>query len=67
MFPTGSALLDITPPADGARDVEFDVEAVLMRDALEPTEDPGWILSHEGYNILTESGVESRFADRDPV
>jgi trehalose/maltose hydrolase-like predicted phosphorylase len=33
-----------------------------MPDALEPTHDPGWILSHEGYNILTESGVESRFA-----
>jgi trehalose/maltose hydrolase-like predicted phosphorylase len=33
-----------------------------MRDALEPTQDPGWILSHEGYNVLTESGIESRFA-----
>ena len=33
-----------------------------MRDALEPTPDPGWILGHEGYNVLTESAVESRFA-----
>ena len=33
-----------------------------MHDALEPTQDPGWILSHEGYNVLTESAVESRLA-----
>ena len=33
-----------------------------MRDVLEATEDPGWVLSHEGYNVLTESAVESRLA-----
>src|SRR5215469_1901160 len=33
-----------------------------MRDALEPTQGPDWILSHEGYNVLSESGMESRFA-----
>src|SRR6516164_1297723 len=33
-----------------------------MRKALEPTQDAGWILSHEGYNVLTESAVESRLA-----
>jgi len=33
-----------------------------MRDPLEPTPDPGWIIAHEGYNVLTESEVESRFA-----
>jgi trehalose/maltose hydrolase-like predicted phosphorylase len=33
-----------------------------MHEALEPTQDPGWILSHEGYNVLTESAVESRLA-----
>jgi trehalose/maltose hydrolase-like predicted phosphorylase len=33
-----------------------------MHEALEPTLDPGWILSHEGYNLLTESAVESRLA-----
>src|SRR5215470_11034329 len=33
-----------------------------MHEALEPTQDPGWLLSHEGYNVLTESAVESRFA-----
>jgi trehalose/maltose hydrolase-like predicted phosphorylase len=33
-----------------------------MLRALEPTQSPGWVLSHEGYNVLTESAVESRFA-----
>src|SRR6266508_3126798 len=33
-----------------------------MHEALEPTQDPGWVLSHEGYNVLTESAVESRLA-----
>src|SRR4051794_2830181 len=33
-----------------------------MRDALEATQASGWVLSHEGYNVLTESAVESRLA-----
>ena len=33
-----------------------------MHEALRPTRDPGWVLNHEGYNVLTESAVESRFA-----
>jgi trehalose/maltose hydrolase-like predicted phosphorylase len=33
-----------------------------MMEALEPTRDPGWVLTHEGYNVLTENAVESRFA-----
>jgi hypothetical protein len=33
-----------------------------MHDALEPTREPQWVLSHEGYDVLTESAVESRFA-----
>ena len=33
-----------------------------MHEALESTQDLGWVLSHEGYNLLTESAVESRFA-----
>jgi trehalose/maltose hydrolase-like predicted phosphorylase len=33
-----------------------------MREALEPIANPGWIISHEGYNVLTESAVESRLA-----
>jgi len=33
-----------------------------MHEVLEPTLHPGWVLSHEGYNLLTESAVESRLA-----
>jgi hypothetical protein len=33
-----------------------------MMQALEPTRDPRWVLTHEGYNVLTENAVESRFA-----
>jgi trehalose/maltose hydrolase-like predicted phosphorylase len=34
----------------------------MMEAALRPTPDRGWVLSHEGYSVLTESAVESRFA-----
>jgi len=33
-----------------------------MHEVLEPTLHPGWVLSHEGYNLLSESAVESRLA-----
>jgi trehalose/maltose hydrolase-like predicted phosphorylase len=33
-----------------------------MLEALQPTPEPWWVLSHEGYGVLTESAVESRFA-----
>jgi trehalose/maltose hydrolase-like predicted phosphorylase len=33
-----------------------------MVDVLEPTADPEWVLHHDGYNVLTENEVESRFA-----
>src|SRR5262245_54635591 len=33
-----------------------------MRELLEPTQDPGWILSHDGYDVLSESAIESRLA-----
>src|SRR4029450_5133495 len=34
----------------------------MMLKALEPTQEPACVLSHDGYNVLTESAVESRFA-----
>jgi trehalose/maltose hydrolase-like predicted phosphorylase len=42
-------------------------EAVLVREEvpaaeLQPTQDPGWVLSYEGYNVLSESAIESGFA-----
>jgi len=33
-----------------------------MLDALEPTQDPGWVFRYEGYDVLGESALESRFA-----
>jgi HAD superfamily hydrolase (TIGR01509 family) len=33
-----------------------------MHAALEATGDPNWVVSHEGYSVLTESSIESRFA-----
>ena len=33
-----------------------------MHEVLEPTRDPGWVLSHDGYDLLNESALESRFA-----
>lgn len=33
-----------------------------MRDVMQPTPSPSWVLTHEGYNVLTENAVESRFA-----
>src|SRR4029453_4014355 len=33
-----------------------------MMQALQPTQDSSWVLTHEGYNVLTENAVESRLA-----
>jgi len=33
-----------------------------MLDVMAPTRDPDWVLYHEGYGVLSESAVESRFA-----
>jgi trehalose/maltose hydrolase-like predicted phosphorylase len=33
-----------------------------MLETLKSTQEPSWVLSHEGYNVLSESSVESRFA-----
>jgi trehalose/maltose hydrolase-like predicted phosphorylase len=33
-----------------------------MHEVMTATQAPGWVLCHEGYNVLSESGVESRFA-----
>jgi hypothetical protein len=34
-------------------------------EALQPTQDRGWVLSYDGYEILDESAVELRFAFAD--
>jgi trehalose/maltose hydrolase-like predicted phosphorylase len=33
-----------------------------MHEVIRPTRDPGWVLNREGYHVLTETAVESRFA-----
>jgi hypothetical protein len=33
-----------------------------MRNVIEPSRDPRWVLTHEGYDVVTENAVESRFA-----
>jgi trehalose/maltose hydrolase-like predicted phosphorylase len=33
-----------------------------MSDVLESTPNPDWVLNHEGYDVLMENAVESRFA-----
>src|SRR5262252_9912694 len=33
-----------------------------MIEAMEPTQDSTWVLTHRGYDVLTENAVESRFA-----
>ena len=34
----------------------------MMLEALQSTQDPDWVFSHEGCGVLTESAVESLFA-----
>jgi hypothetical protein len=34
----------------------------MMLEVLQPTQDPDWVLSHDGYSVLTESAVEPCFA-----
>jgi trehalose/maltose hydrolase-like predicted phosphorylase len=53
--------LGIVTPADSALHARPNPEAD-MREVLESTQDPPWVLSYEGYNILNESAVESGFA-----
>ena len=38
----------------------------MMQDQ-KPTQDPNWVLTHEGYNVLTENAVEFPFCTRQRV
>src|SRR3974390_1049687 len=33
-----------------------------MSEAFELTQDSNWVLSHEGYNVLSENAIESRLS-----
>ena len=63
MLPTGREHFPNSTLAKGAlRAGSLGDADTPMREALKPTAEPGWVLSHEGYNILSESTLESRFA-----
>ena len=42
-----------------SRDLESTGKPTRLHKSLEATQDPRWVLSHEGYNVLNESAVES--------
>jgi HAD superfamily hydrolase (TIGR01509 family) len=54
--------VDVDALAAGVLRARRAAEPAPMHDALEATRDPNWVLSHHGYNVLTESVIESRFA-----
>ena len=45
-----------------SRDLESTGKPTRLHESLEATQDPRWVLNHEGYNVLNESAVESGFA-----
>jgi HAD superfamily hydrolase (TIGR01509 family) len=59
-----TCLDDVDVPALLAGDVRTRIEPTGpdMRPAFETTAGRGWVLSHRGYSILSESVVEARFA-----
>ena len=42
-----------------SRDLESTGKPTRLHESLEATQDPRWVLNHEGYNVLNESAVES--------
>ena len=38
-----------------------------MHEVMQPRSDPGWVLTHEGYNVLTENAVEFPFCARQRI
>lgn len=54
--------VDVAALAAGKVCARAPSEEPRMLAAFEPTPGRGWVLTHRGYNVLTESAVESRFA-----
>lgn len=54
--------VDVAALAAGKVRARTPAEAPCMMEAFEPTRRAGWVLTHRGYSVLTESAVESRFA-----
>jgi trehalose/maltose hydrolase-like predicted phosphorylase/beta-phosphoglucomutase-like phosphatase (HAD superfamily) len=54
--------VDVAALAAGDLHARSSTQTPRMHEALEPTRKRGWVLTHRGYSVLTESAVESRFA-----
>lgn len=54
--------VDVAAAITGTLRTRSRTETPQMQEVLEPTRARGWVLSHRGYSVLTESIVESRFA-----
>jgi trehalose/maltose hydrolase-like predicted phosphorylase/beta-phosphoglucomutase-like phosphatase (HAD superfamily) len=54
--------VDVAGVAAGRLRARSSTETPRLQEALEPSRSRNWVLSHRGYNVLTESAVESRFA-----
>jgi HAD superfamily hydrolase (TIGR01509 family) len=53
---------DVAALAAGDLRARLSTGTPRMHEALEPTKGRGWVLTHRGYDVLTETAVESRFA-----
>jgi len=54
--------VDVAALAAGQLRARPPTETPQMLQAFEPTPAVGWVLTHRGYSVMTESAVESRFA-----
>lgn len=54
--------VDVVALLAGELKISTPTQTPQMQAALEPTATRGWVLTHRGYSVLTESVVESRFA-----
>jgi HAD superfamily hydrolase (TIGR01509 family) len=54
--------VDVPALASGKLSARTSTQTPQMHGAFEPTRERGWVLTHRGYSVLTESAVESRFA-----
>jgi HAD superfamily hydrolase (TIGR01509 family) len=54
--------VDVAALIGGMLRARSGTDSQSMSEALEPTPGRRWVLSHRGYHVLSESGVESRFA-----
>jgi trehalose/maltose hydrolase-like predicted phosphorylase/beta-phosphoglucomutase-like phosphatase (HAD superfamily) len=54
--------VDVAAIRDGTLRINNASSASAMHELLQPTPDSRWTLRHEGYSVLSESAVESRFA-----